>query len=28
MNMKNGNDIKKCFTPIKENEKENKNDNR
>jgi len=26
--MKNGNDIKKCFTPIKENEKENKNDNR
>jgi len=28
MDMKNGNDIKKCFTPTKENEKENKNGNR
>jgi len=26
--MKNGNDIKKCFTPIKENEKDNKDDSR
>jgi len=28
MDMKNGNDIKKCFIPTKENEKENKNGNR